>query len=249
MKKIAFAFTLLLLAAAPVQAAVSVNPFVSAGIGLSINDGDVARIEFDDNIFNTDTTERTTEIREFQSDPGLNINIDYGVAFFDVVRLGILINDSMVFSKNFGLEVQVENPDYDPDADDDDTGNDDTEFVDGDVSESADFANSLSVALFTGLQFELGKGTATRHYLYFDYGFGFFRQDAILSNNNNLNLENYAVNALTHIVRAGVSVPNIYQNFGTGLELTWVLPQSGILDDDTNIARTFSITVKGSYLF
>ena len=101
-----------------------------------------------------------------------------------------------------------------------------------------------TVGGFVGIQFELGKGTPARHFIYFDYGFGWLTQGTDIED-----LDYSTTSTLTHLIRVGADVPlafldnTAFKGIGTGIELTWLAPQEG------DVARTFSIAVKAKYRF
>lgn len=170
-----------------------------------------------------DAVEGTPIRGSFQSDPGLAFNVDIGFSYRDMFRFGAFAMNTSVLEKKFGSRTIA----------------DDVDLRGGEVFNFTLIqSNILTVGGFTGVQFELGGGTPTRHYLYADYGLGFHYQVAGVKQ-----FEHYDVSTFSHMFRAGVNVPEVFQSFGTGMELLWTFPDSG------DAARTFSILAKASYTF
>lgn len=241
----------------------SLNPFSSFGVGLAIFSGQAAKLDqsYADGRFAYTQTGGVYQ-GDFELDDGFTFNIDGGVAIKDIYRGGLFLSNSTVFGKNLGsITPYMPNPAHDPDADTDNNGRDDAgAFIpfgavnpdyDPDAANSNTnqlniasqqkfalaFANITFTGAFTGLQFELGAGTAVRHYLYFDYGFGW-----LYHRTNIKNYPPFTNSSIAHLARAGVDVP-LFSNFITSIEANWLFPQS------SDVANIFSITTKIGYRF
>lgn len=241
MKKILFTLTFLVSSLASSSSfALGVNdfhPFASVGLGIAIFDDNIGQINETYGIYeNGEIIERS-----FQSDEGLSVSADGGIALWDILRAGIYLQNNTAFDQRHGnIALEERNPAYDPSADDNADGTDDEEFIATGEEINLRFhpINVFTVGAFLGAQFELGAGTATRHYVYFDYAPGWLFQSAGVRG-----YEHSKTASFSHGVRAGINVPNVFQKIGTGLELTWLFPQ------DSDTARTFAINVKASYNF
>ena len=229
--------------------AVEYHPFASFSIGLTNMDDQIRWPRVYPGVGdrpNNDEPEDNVpdQVREFeaQSEAGLGLTIDGGVALWDMWRAGSFLSYGAIFNQKYPVEVQIRNPEFSGTA----SQNRDSDGENYRITETQVFdfraVHQGMVGVFAGMQFNLGKGTPTSHYLYFDYGFGWTSVYSEIKNR-----PDHKSASLAHMVRFGVDIPLPVmfgiKGLGAGAEFQWVEPQN---DDITNF---FSLMAKTSYRF
>ena len=231
--------------------AIDYHPFASFGIGLTIMDDQIRWPRVYPGIgtrpprMNQDPEDDQVFELEAQSEAGLGITLDGGVALLDMWRVGSFISYGAIFDKKYPLSVNILNPEYDRATDTNNNG------TDGDMdryritqTQVFDFrgVHQVMAGAFVGMQFNLGKGTPTSHYLYVDYGFGWTFVYSEIKHR-----PDHKSSSLAHMVRFGIDIPLPvlfgFSGLGAGVEFQWVEPQ------DNDITNFFSLMVKTSYRF